>query len=342
MSWQEFLVSRGAILESHLVQRFPHETTLKTPIISDLTGLGLLGLEGDETALFLQNQLSSDIKLLYDAHHAQYSSYSNPKGRVLASFLAWQHQSSYYLQLDTALLPLIQKRLNMYILRTKTKIYDATSKWGRFGLAGQGVPTLLEKAFSKTMPKCMEIIQLDSDTIIIGLPGDRFECITPIEKAPSLWLQFVEIGCKEANDQLWQLSEIQAKVPSITLATHEEFIPQMINLDLLGGISFTKGCYPGQEIVARMHYLGKLKRRMYHAYVHSDQPIPIGTDVFSGDMQEQSSGKIINSAFNAVENKYEVLVVAQTHSLPYGLHLGSPQGPELLVSHTNIDEEEKS
>ena len=342
MSWQEFLISRGARLEGHFVQDFPNKATLKTPIISDLTGLGLLCLEGDESALFLQNQLSSDIKLLHDAQYAQYSSYSTPKGRVLASFLAWQSQGHYYLQLDPALLPLIQKRLSMYILRTKTRINNATEKWAKFGLAGHGIQTLLENAFSKPMPDCMRMSQLDSDTLLIGLPGNRFECITSIEKASSLWLKFVEIGCKEANDQLWQLSEIQAGVPSITLATYEEFIPQMINLDLIGGISFNKGCYPGQEIVARTHYLGKLKRRMYHAFVETNQPIPIGTDVFSTDMQAQSAGKILNSAFNALENKYEVLVVAQTHSLPYGLHLGSLTGPALVINLTEIDGKEKS
>lgn len=336
MSWYEFLASQGALLKDHLVQKFSQSSTLDTPIIADLTGLGLLRLEGEESALFLQNQLSSDITLLADSYHAQYSSYSTPKGRILASFLAWQYQQNYYLQLDPALLPSIQKRLNMYIFRTKTKIYDATENWGKFGLAGFGIRALLEKAFSKSMPNAMEIIQLESDRFIVGLPGERFECITPIDQAPALWLQLVELGCKEADDNLWQLSEIRAKVPWITQPTQETFIPQMINLDLIGGVSFNKGCYPGQEIVARTHYLGKLKRRMYHAYVETDQPIAIGTDVFSTDMQNQSSGIILNSALNA-ENTYEVLVVAQTQSLPHGLHLGSLTGPELIINNTEIE-----
>ena len=331
MSWYEFLASRGAMVKDHLIQKFPQPSTLNTPIITDLTGLGLLCFEGEESALFLQNQLSSDVNLLADAHHAQYSSYSTPKGRMLASFLAWQYQQNYYLQLDPALLPSIQKRLSMYIFRTKTKIRDTTENWGKFGLAGQGVRALLEGAFSKPMPKAMEIIQLESGTFIIGLPGERFECLTQIDQAPALWMQFVEIGCKEADDNLWQLSEIRAGVPWITQATQETFIPQMINLDLIGGISFTKGCYPGQEIVARTHYLGKLKRRMYHALVDTNQPIAIGTDVFSTDMQEQTSGKILNSALSA-EDKYEVLVVAQTQSLPHGLHVASLTGPELTIS----------
>jgi folate-binding protein YgfZ len=329
MLWQDFLSTRQATMTGNVIQHFSQPATLDSPIIADLSLQGLLCLTGEESQLFLQNQLSSDIRVLTTQGCAQYSSYSTPKGRMLASFLVWHDQQHYYLQLDPALLPAIQKRLTMYILRTKTQISDVTAAWGKFGLAGQGIRHVIESAFATQAPHYMAVCSLE-DGLLISLPHERFEYITPLEKAPAMWEKLVAAGCVEAGDPVWQLSEIRAHSPWITAATQEEFVPQMINLDLIGGVSFDKGCYPGQEIVARTHYLGKLKRRLFHAALDTTEPVLIGMDVFSEDMHGQSSGKILNVA-PVPTGGYEVLVVAQIKSVPYGLHLGGLDGPALVV-----------
>lgn len=333
MAWNDFLLTRHAVIEQNTIRRFTQPANLQQPVIADLTRMGLICFSGEESLTFLQNQLSSDVREL-SHHKAQYSSYSTPKGRVLASFLMWQYQQQYYLQLDPVLLPGIQKRLSMYILRSKTQASDVTTLWGKFGLAGQNIRPTVEKALGVTAPQDMGMETLPDATLIISLPGDRFEVITPIAQAPALWQKFVAAGCVEAGDPIWQLSEIRALVPWVTQAVQEEFVPQMLNLDLIGGISFNKGCYPGQEIVARTQYLGKLKRRMFYATVNSDVPIHIGTDVFSPEMNGQSSGKIINAAPSPAGGQ-EVLVVAQISSLAYGLHLGDVEGP-LLVTKNHL------
>jgi folate-binding protein YgfZ len=329
MLWQDFLSTRHASMTDNVIQHFSQPATLDSPIIADLTSQGLLCFTGEESQLFLQNQLSSDIRLLTTQSCAQYSSYSTPKGRMLASFLVWHHQQQYYLQLDPALLPAIQKRLGMYILRTKTQVSDVTAAWGKFGLAGQGIRNVIESAFAINAPSNMATLPL-GESLLISLPNERFEYITPLEKAPALWEKLVAAGCIEAGDPVWQLSEIRASSPWITAATQEEFVPQMINLDLIGGVSFDKGCYPGQEIVARTHYLGKLKRRLFHASIDTTEPVAIGMDVFSQEMHGQSSGKILNAA-PVPTGGYEVLVVAQISSVPYGLHLSHLEGPQLVV-----------
>lgn len=303
--------------------------SLDFPSITDLSHLGLLGLTGEESAMFLQNQFSSDIRLLEEGKLAQYSSYSTPKGRMLANFLIWQHEANYYLQLDPLLLAGIQKRLNMYIFRTKTKLEEASSHWARFGLAGLGVREIIEKMLGIDAPQAMQIVHIDENTLLIGLPGERFECITAKNQAATLWEKWIKGGCAQVNNSLWQLSEIRAGIPWITEATQDLFTPQMINLDHIGGISFTKGCYPGQEIVARTQYLGKLKKRLFHATIESAEPVLIGMDLFSEDMHGQSAGKILN-AVSSGAHRYEALVVAQISSLPYGLHLGHIDGPVLV------------
>lgn len=310
----------------------PQNTSLSLdfPSITDLNHLGLLCLTGEESAVFLQNQFSSDIRLLEDGKLAQYSSYSTPKGRMLANFLIWQYEANYYLQLDPLLLAGIQKRLNMYIFRTKTKIEEASPQWARFGLAGLGVREIIKKTLGIDAPQAMHIVHIDENTLLIGLPGERFECITLNNQASTLWAKWIKEGCTQADNSLWQLSEIRAGIPWITEATQDLFTPQMINLDHIGGISFTKGCYPGQEIVARTQYLGKLKKRLFHATIESVEPILIGMDLFSDDMQGQSAGKILNIASSGI-HRYEALIVAQINSLSYGLHLGHINGPTLVI-----------
>ncbi|QLG89702.1 folate-binding protein YgfZ [Chitinibacter bivalviorum] len=289
-----------------------------------LTQFGLIRFSGEETQAFLQGQLSSDIRALA-SDAVQYSSYSTPKGRMQASFLVIRRGDDYLLQVASEIQAAIQKRLAMFIMRSKTKACDANPELALIGLAGIHAKSIIEKAFGN-IPSEMSVITQDQIQII-GLANARYQILLPQEMAAAVWQQLVALGATPAGASCWWLGEIQAGAPWITAATQEEFVPQMANLELIGGISFTKGCYPGQEIVARTQYLGKLKRRTYRMHVDSTDA-KAGDDVFSPEMNGQASGKIMLAA-PAPQGGMELLVVAQIASLEHGLHLGDVNGPLL-------------
>jgi tRNA-modifying protein YgfZ len=164
---------------------------------------------------------------------------------------------------------------------------------------------------------------------VIALPEQRYQLLIAADAALALWQQLADAGIVAAAESLWRLSDIRAGAPWITAATQEAFVAQMANMDLIGGVSFTKGCYPGQEIVARTQYLGKLKRRMYRASMTAEH-VEAGQDVFSSEMNGQASGKVMLSAPTG-QGGWEVLLVAQIASLEHGLHLGSVDGPLLEI-----------
>jgi len=161
----------------------------------------------------------------------------------------------------------------------------------------------------------------EGDAIVVGLAPDRFILLAPPHAAPA----------PNAGADTWELASIRAGVPTITAATQEAFVPQMANFELLGGVSFKKGCYPGQEIVARMQYRGGLKRRMARAHVAgAERPQP-GDAAYSGAFGDQAAGTIVNAA-PAPEGGFDVLVVAQIESIERGdLRWKSPGGPPLEI-----------
>ncbi|MBS1157450.1 MAG: folate-binding protein [Proteobacteria bacterium] len=288
---------------------------------------GLLHFSGEETQAFLHGQLSSDIKALDDSS-AQYACYSTPKGRMLASFLVFRQGGDYWLQLADELTPALQKRLSMYIMRSKTRCTDASAERALIGVAGpQAAARALALAGIEQLAELS--IHHGADFSLIALPGARFQFVTTPDAAPALWQKLLDAGCVPGGQPLWQLSDIRAGIPWISAATQEEFVLQMANLDLIGAVSFTKGCYPGQEIVARTRYLGKVKRRMYRVSAARDV-IAAGQDIFSPEMNGQPSGKILQASPTQTGH-WEALVVAQMSSLEHGLHLDNPAGPELTI-----------
>lgn len=294
-------------------------------VICPVTPSGLLRFSGEDSQAFLHGQLSNDVKALTETT-AQYSSYSTPKGRMLASFLLFRRDGDYWLQLADELAPAMQKRLSMFIMRSKTRCNDVSTDYALLGIAGSQAATLLQQICGiADLPELG--VEHAEDCSVIALPGSRYQLLTSATYAASLQQQFVQAGAVLADAALWQLTDIRAGIPWITAATQEEFVLQMANLDLLDGVSFTKGCYPGQEIVARTRYLGKVKRRMYRARI-ACETASAGQDVFSPEMNGQPSGKIVMAA-PAGAGIQECLVVAQMSSLEHGLHLESPAGTPL-------------
>ncbi len=327
MNWNDFLLQAGATLEGENKVSFGTNDleALDTKVICcPLLQYGLIRFQGDDSQAFLQGQLSSDIRALTSSA-AQYSSYSTPKGRIQASFLISRQADDYLLQIAAELQATIQKRLSMFVMRSKTKASDANDQLVQLGIAGPNATALIATIFSSA-PAALEV-EHHENASVIGLEGARFQIIANPEAMQLIWAQLLAYGATAAGTAAWQLTEIRAGAPWITAATQDEFVPQMANMELIGGVSFTKGCYPGQEIVARTQYLGKIKRRTYRMHVDS-LDVVAGQDVYSPEMNGQASGKIMLAA-PATQGGSEVLVVAQIASLDRGLHLIDENGPQL-------------
>ncbi len=297
-------------------------------VFCELPRFGLIRFSGAEAQTFLHNQLSCDVAAL-TGNRSTYGSYCTPKGRVLATFLLWRSGEDFFMQLPFPLREPIQKQLSKYILRSKVKATDATSDWTFIGVAGKDAAALVQHTVAD-VPKAVHELTQTPEAMVINLPGDRYEIVAAREKAPTA-LASLASGAEKADPDHWDWLDIRAGVPMVLPATQEAFVPQMLNLDLIGGVSLTKGCYPGQEIVSRMHFRGTLKQRMYLANIAgAERPQP-GENLYSSDFGAQSCGRIVNAA-RSPEGGHDVLAVIQIASAEKGdIHWKAAGGPPLKL-----------
>ncbi|PXW88195.1 hypothetical protein C8R34_1084 [Nitrosomonas sp. Nm84] len=333
--WQTYLRNCHAIIENNCVMHFGDSAAERTnahteTIMADLSHYGLIRFSGNDAQTFLQNQLSCDVREV-NLQQAQYGSYCTPKGRVLANFLLWQQGDDYLMQLPASLIASMQKRLALYVLRAKVQLTDASNDLVRIGIAGPNAALLIKEITRSSHGSNQSLQVTHHEKIsILYLSQQRMELITPIENAPMLW-EHLNQNATPVGADCWDWLTIQAAIPTILPETQEAFLPQMINLDAIGGISFKKGCYPGQEIVARTQYLGKLKRRMFLAHIATTETISTGDALFSMDMDDQSSGNIVNAALSP-HGGFDVLAVIQQSSVDTcDIHWQSLQGPVLKI-----------
>ena len=301
---------------------------MTSSVFCELAQLALIRFSGAETQAFLHNQLSCDVAAL-TGNRSTYGSYCTPKGRVLATFLLWRAGEDFFMQLPSPLREPIQIQLSKYILRSKVKATDASSDWTLIGIAGKDAAALVQRAAGQAIKEAHEVSQ-SPEAMVINLPGDRYEIAAARGKAPAV-LATLGFGAEKADANHWDLLDIRAGIPVVLPATQEAFVPQMVNLDLIGGVSLTKGCYPGQEIVSRMHFRGTLKQRMYLANIAgSVRPQP-GENVYSSDFGGQACGRIVNAA-HSPEGGYDVLAVIQIASSERGdVRWKTPDGPALRM-----------
>ena len=280
--------------------------TTSNNILCDLSHLGLLEISGADADIFLQGQLSNDV-LMLNGSNAHYSAYCNPKGRMLALFLAFAHYDHLHLQFNRELLEPIMKRLKMYVMRSKVEIKDASDSIIKFGINGPEATQMLASSFAKIPAVDYELVSLDNGAIL-KLPSvngnARFEIFTDAIYAPMIW-EALKNNSKVVEKPHWDWLEIQAGIPDITLKTQEQFVPQMLNLDILNAINFKKGCYTGQEIVARTHYLGAVKRRTYLASIQSASAPQAGDKVL--DATQNEVGQIVRVAPN-LQGNFDALI----------------------------------
>lgn len=313
--WQGFLDSRKP------TPGFPASA------ICDLSHLGLVRARGEEAVKFLQGQLTNDARLIAP-DLAQLTAWCSPKGRMVAIFLAFRREADLYLQLPAERLEPVLKRLRLYVLRSKVELADASTELVRVGLAGGCVAAALGDA----VPAEPWAVAHSGGLTVIRLPGDgaRVEVLGPVEAAESLWERAQAAGAAVADADWWALQDIRAGIPAVYDATVEAFVPQMANLQLVDGVSFTKGCYTGQEVVARMQYLGKLKRRMRYAHVAAPARPGPGDDLWApGSESGQGTGKVVD-ARPAPDGGSELLAVVETAGVVAGgVRLGGSDGPVL-------------
>ncbi len=322
MAWPDFLVARGAIRAGEpapdLID-FPLPPQPDSGFVCALTHLGVIAASGEDAEHFLHNQLSNDVTGL-DAMHARLAGYCSPKGRLLATLLIWKDEGQVLLALPRELLAPTMKRLQMFVLRSKVRLQDVSGELAVIGMAG--APFALPA-------QPWQRAALDGGTLLRVPDADslsRALWIGPVDGAQRRWMEW-SAQRPAAPASLWRWTEIMAGLPQVLGATREQFVPQMINFELVGGVNFRKGCYPGQEIVARSQYLGKLKRRALLAFT-DDAAVTAGVEVFSEADPAQPCGMVVN-AERGPDGRFACLVEVKMDAAGTPVHLRAADGPLL-------------
>ena len=234
---------------------------------------------------------------------------------------------NYYLRLPVDALDAVLERLRMYVLRADVTLEDATENFLRIGISGDHAADHLAEA-GLEVPDAVDAVSHAGDSIVIRVPGitPRYELyLTSLEAGKSVW-DTLNVHAAPVGEPVWRLLDIQAGIPNIFAATAEAFVPQMVNLQLINGLNFKKGCYPGQEIVARMQYLGTLKRRMYLGRIERDEPANPGDPLFTAADSDQAAGQIVDAQRHPDGGQQALAVLKISAAEAGGLHLDDASG----------------
>lgn len=322
--WKNFLIDHGAEFTGDSLISFGNpERERRIPpqgaILCDLAHFGLIRVSGEDATTFLQGQLTNDINLVTDTV-SQLSAYCTPKGRTLATFFITKRQGTYYLSVSRDLLEPILKRLRMYVMRSKVALEDASASLVHFGFAAPDGDKRLTEFLGKAPVNAYDTLQINGLTIMRQpAPIPRFKILGELGEAQKLW-ERLNVNAACVGRSSWEYFNVLSGVPMVTQASSEAWVPQMLNMHLINGVSFTKGCFPGQEIVARLKYLGKSKRQMYRIGIPHCINVPaVGTNVASATDPE--AGTILNATLNP-DGYVEALAVMKITGTTQPLHLG--------------------
>ncbi len=328
-NWKTFLESHaGSVTDDNWVN-FEQYTQTSASALCDLSHLGLIRITGKDSVGFLQGQFTNDIREL-TADKCQLNAYCNPKGQMLANGWFFRRDDEIFLLLPTATLPAVLKRLSMFVLRSEVKLSDAGDELIRIGLIGDQAEKQLAAIIS-TIPSAPQQVTQADDLTIIRLPGiiPRFEIIGTEPSIEKIWATLAT-QAQPTSSSFWALQDIHAGIPTVYPATVETFIPQMVNLQLLDGISFTKGCYCGQEVVARTQHRGTLKRRMYLAHISGNQNPSAGDTLFSQSAEHGKSAGTIVNVQPAPKGGFDALAMVQIPCFEADdIHLNDAAGEKL-------------
>lgn len=287
-----------------------------------LSDWGLMRAAGPDARSFLHGQLTQDM-LHLPPDQARLAGYCSAKGRLMASFVVWAHDAEQLMLACSAdLLPATLKRLSMFVLRAKCKLGDASAErvlWGATGAAARALMGPVEwPAWAQRTDATRTVVRLP-DAQVDGQPVTRCLVETAADAAAP--------DGSVLDPSAWQALEAASGVARIVAATSEHFVPQMVNLELVGGVNFQKGCYPGQEVVARSQYRGTLKRRAFA--VTASEALQPGQEIFHSADREQPAGEVA-LAGRLSEGRYAALAELKISATVDGsLHLGAADGPLL-------------
>ena len=327
-NWKEFLGACGARSDQATIGDFGDSqaelaAARETTVISPLAHLGLIEFSGEDAKSFLHNQLTSDVNHL-EPMAAQHAAWCTAKGRMLASMLLYRSGSAYRALLCADLLAATHKRLQMFVLRSKVIISNVSDHYAMIGVSGPNTSATLTDAGLPAPAQLLEMTTF-ADGEVVRLDETRCILVVAGAAATTLWTRLAA-AARPVGTPVWQWLDIEAGIPLISDATKEAFVPQMTHLDKIGGVSFHKGCYPGQEVIARTQYLGKVKRHLYH--IHADGVIAAGNPIFCAHSPEPEHpcGMVANAA-PSPDGGYDALAVIQeTFAAAADLELGAPGG----------------
>ncbi|WP_027995013.1 YgfZ/GcvT domain-containing protein [Simplicispira psychrophila] len=287
--------------------------------ITPLLHLGVIRAEGDDAAKFLHGQLTQDFVLL-GLQEARLAAFLSAKGRMQASFIGFKRSPTEILLICSRdLLAPTLKRLSMFVMRAKAKLSDASDEFALYGIAGNTLLSIADSA---------QPAWVKADFYAASLVHLPSACGQP----RALWVapatQAAPVG-PALDPALWAWGEVHSGVATLSAPLVDAFVPQMLNYESVGGVSFKKGCYPGQEVVARSQFRGAIKRRTYLA--HAPLALEVGTSVFAPDDLEQPCGTVLQAAA-APAGGWDALVALQISAAEAGaLHVGAGDGPALTL-----------
>jgi len=299
----------------------PAANTEPTPThgVAPIAHLGVIKIEGEDAAKFIHGQLTQDFSLL-DMNTARLAAFCSAKGRMQASFIGFKRSASEILLVCSKdILPSTLKRLSMFVMRAKAKLSDVSAEYELFGLIGDATKIVAN------MPNSTWAKAEIDEAVVVNL--------YPVGSVPrQLWLAPTGTPAPQGaavSPELWQWTEVRSGIATLSAPVFEAFVPQMLNYESVGGVNFKKGCYPGQEVVARSQFRGTLKRRAF--VVHADATMSAGDEVFAADDGTQPAATVVQAA-PAPQGGFDAIVSAQLSALERGtLHLGSNHGPAMQI-----------
>ncbi len=298
-AWSKFLQSEAPL--------FAYQSDSGSQLF-DLSQWGLIGVKGPDAAKFLQGQLSCDVLEINEAN-SSLGSHCTHQGKILSCFRLFKLEPDHYaLALPVDILEDAATALAKYIVFSKADITRPDSDLICIGLTGSNASQLLKDHFGKCPSAPNAVDQIDQ-CYVIKISDKRFESWLPSTDAIAFWRKHAPLSDRPDNDK-WTLDTIRDGIPEVHPQTRDMFIPQMLNLQAIGGVSFQKGCYTGQEIVARMEFRGKLKRPMYRVgfdLLETEELPEPGSPLFSGG-KTQNVGNVVIAA-RAEPKRAEALVV---------------------------------
>ena len=297
-------------------------------VFTDATGFGLVAFDGADAATFLQGQLSNDVAALAPGQ-GQRTTYNSPKGRMLATLFLWREPGGEGFRAVAAedLVPAFARRIAMFVLRAKVTVRAFDGSHVVLGVGGPHASATVREAFGVDVA-ASQAANVRASTIV-HLPEGRFLVVAPVAERAGVEAALAAHAAR-VDAETWRWLGIRAGVPLITTATQDRFVAQTANQDALQALDFRKGCYTGQEIVARTHYLGRLKERLYAFETDAVPPAP-GTSLYGEPFGEQAAGTVVDAVADPSGGS-RFLAVAQVQAAQRGtLAVGAPDGTQARV-----------